>query len=251
MSAPTETLPWNESVREAGSSYRTEFVEAHVDLVKYVAMRISSRLPQTVEMDDLIHDGILGLLDAADRYDPARQVRFRTYAETRIRGAILDGLRQKDWRPRSVRQLKRNLENVLGELSSRHQRAATEEEIAKTLGLEVEDYRARLVDLNSGAQISLDDLPPAGLERAVSDDTQMPHLPLERQELIEALAEEIAVLPERERRVLELYYFSALNMKEVGAVLGVTESRVCQLHSQAAGRLRAALRRRMHVCVET
>jgi RNA polymerase sigma factor for flagellar operon FliA len=239
-------MAWTEEIRDKDSPERARFLESHVDLVRYLALRISARLPASVEMDDLIHDGILGLMDAAERYDPAHGVRFRTYAETRIRGAILDGLRQKDWRPRSVRQMKRNLETALGQLASLHHRAATEEEIAGALGLELDEYHSRLMDLNSGAQLSLEDLPAWSLDAVVTKEHQLPDAPLERKELIRTLAEEIGRLPERERRVLELYYVEALNMKEVGAVLGVTESRICQLHAQAAARLRVALGARLH-----
>jgi RNA polymerase sigma factor for flagellar operon FliA len=236
-------MPWTEQVR-GDAQHRAEFLESHVDLVRYLALRMSSRLPASVELDDLVHDGILGLLDAVEKYDPGRGVRFRTYAEARVRGAILDGLRQKDWRPRSVRLLKRNLDSVVGELAASRQRAATEEEIADALGLDVDAYRAVLRNASVGPLLSLDDLPPGLMPAA--DRGDRPDQRLDRDDLIRALAEEITALPARERRVIELYYKEELNMKEVGAVLGITESRVCQLHSQAASRLRVALRARLH-----
>jgi RNA polymerase sigma factor for flagellar operon FliA len=245
LNAAPEPLPWSTEVRERESPYRTRFLESHVELVKYLALRISMRLPPSVEVQDLIHDGILGLIDAADRYDPDRGVRFRTYAESRIRGAILDGLREKDWKPRSLREQKRNLDAVLGRLSSLHHRVATEEEIAEGMGLSLDDYRAFMMELNGGPLLSLEEL-PGGAEPAVPYDARQPHLPLERKELIQSLTDEIGRLPERERRVLELYYVEALNMKEVGAVIGVTESRVCQLHAQAASRLRVGLAAKLH-----
>jgi RNA polymerase sigma factor for flagellar operon FliA len=245
LNANDKPMAWSEAVREASGPERAQFLESHLDLVRHVALRISARLPASVELDDLVHDGVVGLLDAAERFDPFRSVRFRTYAESRIRGAILDGLRAKDWRPRSVRHLKRSLDAAIGELAATHGRAASEEEIARAMGVGLEEYRALLADLSAGALLSIDDLPPA-TDPVSTDGTERPDRVLEHADLVESLGEEIARLPERERNVLALYYHEGLNMKEVGAVLGITESRVCQLHSQAASRLRAALATRLH-----
>ncbi|MCP3980613.1 MAG: FliA/WhiG family RNA polymerase sigma factor [bacterium] len=241
----TQPLAWDEAVRVPDSAERQRFLESHIDLVRYLATRTAARLPSSVELHDLIHDGIVGLIEAMDKFSVERGVLFRTYAETRIRGAMLDGLRRKDWRPRSVRHMQRNLDAALTQLASGRTRAATEEEIAETMGLEVENYRSLLSDLRSGPLLSLEGL-QGSHDPAVGEEDE-PHARLEKNDLIRALGEEIAGLPERERRVLELYYHEGLNMKEVGAVLGVTESRVCQLHSQAAGRLRVALEARLHV----
>jgi flagellar biosynthesis protein FlhG len=228
------------TAKEPDSVERRRFLESHVDLVRYIALRLAARLPATVEVDDLIHDGVLGLFDAVEKFDPRREVRFRTYAERRVRGAILDGLRQRDWQPRTVRRGQRELEEAIVRLGSLHGRAASEEELASAMGLELGQLRQLLQDANTGPIVPLDQLthdvnptlPPAG---------DLPHDALEHRELLECLADELPRLPERERRVLELYYHEGLNMKEVGAVLGVTESRVCQVHAQAAARLRAAL----------
>ena len=241
-------LPWSEQVRDISSPERDRFLESHIDLVRYLALRISTRLPSSVDVEDLVHDGILGLLDAVDKYKPERGVRFRTYAESRVRGSILDGLRQKDWRPRSVRSLQRNIDATVGELSTRHHRAATEEEIAMALGLNISAYRDLLRNVSVGPILSLEDL-PSGLDQSPDNENSQPDAPLEKKDLIRVLAEEISNIPERERRVIELYYHESMNMKEVGAVLGITESRVCQLHSQAASRLRTALHKRLHACL--
>lgn len=245
MKNPAQPPAWSETVRRTDSRERERFVEAHLEIVRYLALRIASRLPASVEVDDLVHDGIVGLLDAVNKFDPKRNVRFRTYAESRVRGAILDGLRHRDWRPRSIRRGQRELDETMIRLSTRHGRAATDEEIASEMGLDMETYRALLKDLSSGPLLSLEDLAP-GNDPSVTLEASLPHGRLEKQQLVTALAEELTRLPERERRVMELYYHEGLNMKEVGAVLGVTESRVCQVHAQAAARLRAALELRLH-----
>jgi RNA polymerase sigma factor for flagellar operon FliA len=246
LSAPRPLpLPWSEEIRRKDAPARLRFLESHLDLVRYLALRIAARLPPAVEIEDLVHDGVVGLLDAADRFDPDRGVQFRTYAETRIRGAILDGLRRLDWRPRSLRQMKRTLDAAVAQLASAHRRAASEQEIAEALGLGLDDYREQLAALSRGTQLSLDEL----LQRTdvpAAAQAEPPHAGFERAELVATLAEEIERLPERERVILGLYYFQELTMKEVGAALGVTESRVCQLHAQAAARLRAALAARLH-----
>lgn len=243
--AAREFVPWSEAVRDANAPERQRFLESYLNVVRAVAQHIASRLPSSVETDDLIHDGILGLLDATEKYDPARGTRFSTYAETRIRGAILDGLRQKDWRPRSVRRGRRELDETVTHLSTVYGRPATEEEIATSMGLSIEAYRELLLDASAGPLISLEELPP-GADPSVTAEGSLPHGAFERRQMIELLGEQILLLPERERKVMELYYHEGLNMKEVGAVLGVTESRVCQLHSQAATRLRGALLARLH-----
>jgi RNA polymerase sigma factor for flagellar operon FliA len=233
-------IPWSDVVCRRESTERERFLESHIDLVKFLALRIAARLPANVELSDLVNDGVIGLLDATEKYDPARGVRFRTYAESRVRGAILDGLRRKDWRPRSVRLMQRQLDETLVELSTRLQRPSDEEEVATAMRLDLRTYRSLLRDVNTGPLLSLDDLPEDS-DPTVSTRGHLPDEPLVQRDLLEALADEILRLPERERRILGLYYHEALNMKEVGAVLGVTESRVCQLHSQATARLRSGL----------
>lgn len=243
MTTATRPLDWSDAVRAADSPERERFLQSHVELVRYVALRMAARLPVSVEMDDLLHDGILGLLDAVQKFDPGRGVRFRTYAERRVRGAILDGLRQRDWQPRTVRRDQRDLEETIARLGSLHGRAASEEELAGAMGLELNQLRQLLRDRNSKAIVPLDQL-PHGPDQPVTDARERPDAALEQKELADCLVDEILRLPDRERKVLELYYHEELNMKEVGAVLGVTESRVCQLHAQAAARLRSALNKR-------
>jgi RNA polymerase sigma factor for flagellar operon FliA len=245
MRAAREAMPWTEAVRDARSPERPRFLESYLNVVRAVAQQIFSRLPASVELEDLIHDGILGLLDATEKFDPSRGTRFSTYAETRVRGAILDGLRQKDWRPRSVRRGRRELDETITQLQTTFGRPATEEEIAASMGLSLDAYRDLLLETSAGPLLSLEEL-PRGSDPTVTTEGLLPHGSLERRQMVEVLAEQVDLLPERERKVMELYYHEGLNMKEVGAVLGVTESRVCQLHSQAASRLRVALHSLLH-----
>jgi len=244
LSPATPAPEWNEAVRAEGAP-RERFLESHVALVRYVALRIASRLPANVDVEDLVHDGVLGLIDAVQKYDPARRVRFRTYAEQRVRGAILDGLRHRDWKPRTIRRSQRELDQTLARLTTERGSDVTEDEIAAEMGVGVEQLRQLLLDASSGPLLPLDEL-PCGSHPVLESDDGQPHATLERKELLQALAQELVGLPDRERQVLELYYHEGLNMKEVGAVMGVTESRVCQLHAQAAARLRVALRTRLH-----
>jgi RNA polymerase sigma factor FliA len=246
MRAAREAMPWTETVRDPGSPERPRFLESYLNVVRAVAHQIFSRLPASVEIEDLIHDGILGLLDATWKFDPSRGTRFSTYAETRVRGAILDGLRRKDWRPRSVRRGRRELDETVTHLQTAFGRAATEEEIAASMDLSLDAYRTLLLETSAGPLLSLEELPP-GSDPTVTAEALLPHGSLERRQMVEVLADQVHLLPERERRVMELYYHEGLNMKEVGAILGVTESRVCQLHSQAASRLRVALLSLLHV----
>jgi len=244
MTAIAEPMPWTEAVRDGSGAERERFLQSHVDLVRYLALRIASRLPSSVDVEDLVHDGIVGLIDAAHKFDASRGVRFRTYAEARVRGAILDGLRQKDWLPRSVRRGRRVMDETLLRISTDRGRAASEEEIADGMGLDLDTYRTLLKDTSAGPLLSLDELAEDG-DSVVCSGNATPHTRLEGRDLLEALATELDRLPETERRVMDLYYRAGLTMKEVGAVLSVTESRVCQLHAQAASRLRVGLEKRL------
>ena len=243
MKSSSTALDWTEAVRVEGSAARDRFIESNVDLVRYVALRIAPRLPGSVELEDLVHDGILGLLDAVNKFCPDRGVKFRTYAERRVRGAIVDGLRKKDWQPRALRRDRRELDATRAKLASLHGREPREEEICEEMSLTLDQLHQLQRNISSGAIIALEDY----TEPAQKGHVEMaaPHLALEKKQFAQALAETVKQLPERELKVLELYYHEELNMKEIGAVLGVTESRVCQLHSQAAARLREMMRERM------
>jgi RNA polymerase sigma factor for flagellar operon FliA len=224
---------------------RDELVMAHIDLVRSLAGQVGRRLPSHVERSELVSVGLMGLLDAAERYQPALGVPFDAFARRRIHGAILDALRRLDRAPRSVRRLKRNLDRTLNDLRHRLGREPVEAEIAASLGVSIEEYDRMLDDL-SVADLSVprgsavDD--PDRLLRLAVDGDVSPHAQLEHRELLAHLAEAIGELPARERQILALSYREDLTLAEIGAVVGVGESRVCQLRTQAIARLRSRLR---------
>jgi len=215
--------------------------------VKYIARRIHERLPRHVPFDDLVHAGIVGLIDAMHKFDAAKNVRFSSYAKFRIRGAILDSLREMDWSPRDLRRKARRLETTMQRLQSELGRSATESELAMAMGMTLAEFQhlldeVRGLDVGSLQVESLEDGHKSDLAETtpgpVNQDPLFLCLQGERKQV---LARAIAQLPEREQQVLALYYQEELTMKEVGAVLGVGESRVSQIHSVAVARLRALL----------
>jgi len=223
---------------------RERLVRETLPLVARVAGAIGARLPHSVEMSDLTQAGVLGLLDAAEKFDQAKGVRFRTYAELRIRGAILDSLRSLDWVPRSLRRQRRELMRAESRLEAKLGRKATDEELASEMqlslpALEAAREQVRRVEVASFGAESFDRV--AAL--AVDPRSPNPHELLERHEIESLLARAIENLPARERLVLTLYYHEELTMKEVGGILGVNESRVSQIHSKAVSKLRLRLRR--------
>lgn len=218
-------------------------------LIKHIAHKVAIRLPSTVEMRDLINAGVLGLLDAIDKFEPERGVKFKTYAEVRIRGAILDSLRDLDWAPRSLRRKSKDLEKAYLELGQKLGRPATDEEVAEAMGANIEDFHA-LVDQLHGLTVGSFETPSDADERGESqinyypdDGSNDPAARFESKELSEILSDAIDSLPERERMVLSLYYHEEFTMKEIGALLGVNESRVSQIHTKATLRLRGKLMR--------
>jgi RNA polymerase sigma factor for flagellar operon FliA len=219
--------------------------------IKYIAQRISTKLPAHVELNDLIGTGVIGLLDAIEKFDPNRGVKFKTYAELRIKGAILDSLRNLDWAPRSLRKKSKDLEKVCHDLEQRLGRPATDKEICDGMELSLDEFY-ELVDqlkgLNLGSFQELaghdDDKTGDPLVTYVPDAPQMdPFFMFHKSEIKGIMASAIDLLPKKERLVISLYYFDELTMKEIGKVLGVNESRVSQLHTKAMLRLRSKLRK--------
>jgi len=230
---------------------RDELILEHLPQIKYIAQRISAKLPSHVELNDLVSAGILGLLDAIEKFDPHRGVKFKTYAELRIKGAILDSLRNLDWAPRSLRKKSKDLERVHRELEQRFGRPATDKEVCDEMEITLEEFY-ELVDqikgLNLGSFQELasqdDDKNSEPLVKYVPDAPQMDPFFLFRQSEIQGiLSTAIDTLANKERLVVSLYYFDEMTMKEIGKVLGVNESRVSQLHTKAMLRLRTKLRK--------
>jgi RNA polymerase sigma factor for flagellar operon FliA len=222
-----------------------DLVLKHADLVKRIAYHVVSRMPPNVEVDDLIQSGMIGLLDAAKHYSPTKGANFQTYAGIRIRGAMLDEIRKSDWTPRSVNRSMRELSEVVRKLENAGGREAKSAEIAAAMNLSMEEYRKLLQDAASCRVFSLDQMRSSDDESTPSDHTrdEQPG-PFERAEdagFRDALSSAISGLPKRENLVLSLYYDEEMNLREIGAVLEVSESRVCQIHAQALVRLRARL----------
>jgi len=226
---------------------REEVLRRHLPLVRRVVQRLATRKPPHIELDDLVSWGIVGLLDAIGKYDPKKKASFATYAQFRIRGAILDHLRSLDWVPRSVRQKASLIEKTAHALEGVFGRPPTEEEIARELGVSLDEYQELLTRVGEMSLFSLEDLgfgsgeERFAVDRGDEDGDEDPLGALLTQERVHLVSEAIARLPEREKIVVTLYYHEELTMKEVGAVLGLTESRVSQLHSQAMLRLKVPL----------
>ncbi|SFM17405.1 RNA polymerase, sigma 28 subunit, SigD/FliA/WhiG [Marinobacter zhejiangensis] len=219
-----------------------ELVETHAPLVKKIALHLLARLPDSVQLDDLMQAGMIGLLEAAQKYQANKGASFETYAGIRIRGAIVDEIRKGDWVPRSVHRNARRVSEAIRVVESREGREAQDTEVADELGMTLGEYHACLSDASSGRLFSLDELTESGeapLEE--SDGSDNPLQGITSHAFRTNLAQAIDELPEREKLVLSLYYQEELNLKEIGAVLDVSESRVSQIHSQAAMRLRARL----------
>jgi RNA polymerase sigma factor for flagellar operon FliA len=244
----TQSL-WLEFRRTQDKGLRDRLILTYAPLVKYVAGRLGSGLPAHVDEGDLVSYGLLGLIGAIERYDPERDIKFETYAMARIKGAIIDELRALDWVPRSVRSRAREIERAITELEARLGRAPTDEEIAGKLSITVEELEESLTDISRSSIAALDELWSAtgegdqvSLLDTLEDTTgPKPAEALDETELREALADAIARLPEREKLVVTLYYYEELTLREIGEVLGVTESRVSQLHTKAVLRLKARL----------
>ncbi|WP_086823627.1 FliA/WhiG family RNA polymerase sigma factor [Allokutzneria sp. NRRL B-24872] len=226
---------------------RDRLVLHYAPLVKYVAGRVGTGLPSYVDVADLVQSGIFGLVDAIEKFEPERGLKFETYAMQRIRGAILDDLRAQDWVPRSVRSRARDVERAIERLEARLQRSATDAELSEELGITVSDLRDLYAQLQLTSVVALDELIAAGrgsasLAETLPDDrAEDPVASLVDQDGKRQLADAIAQLSERDRVVVTLYYFENLTLAEIGKVLGVTESRVCQLHTRAVLRLRTKL----------
>jgi RNA polymerase sigma factor FliA len=241
---------WLEYTRTKDKAIRDRLILTYAPLVKYVAGRVGSGLPAHVDEEDLVSYGLLGLMGAIDRFDPSRDIKFETFAIARIKGAIIDELRSLDWVPRSVRSRARDIERAMAELERVLHRAPTDAEVAERLGMTEEELDDTLTDISRSSIAALDELwtisGSSGDQVSLIDtieDTSGPDPQgaLAQTELRDALGDAIARLPEREKLVVTLYYYEELTLREIGDVLGVTESRVSQLHTKAILRLKARL----------
>ena len=251
LDAIGEDKLWETFIKTGDQDIRDYFVMKYAPLVKYVAGKVSMGMPNTIEFDDLVSYGVFGLIDAITKYDPARGIKFKTYAMTRIRGAIFDELRSIDWIPRSVRQKAKQIEQVIAELENKLGRPVDDEEIARELGISAEEFQTILSKLSGTSMLSLNDIWYLGddsdelsiMETLEAPDSMNPDILIEKQEIRDSIIEAIKKLPDKEKKVIVLYYYEDLTLKEIGEVLEVTESRVSQLHTKAIMRLRGRLGR--------
>ncbi|MDD7013940.1 MAG: RNA polymerase sigma factor WhiG [Spirochaetales bacterium] len=245
----TEEQLWIEFKKTKSSAIRDKCIRQDMPLVKYVAGKVSTGMPDSVEFDDLVGFGQFGLLDAINKFDPEKNVKFKTYAVTRIRGAIFDELRELDWVPRSVRQRSREIEDTIVELEGKLGRSATDSEIAQAMGLSDAEYQDTLVKISGTSVLSLNDVWYSGDDSenmSIGDSIESPSslnpdVIVEREEIRRIIIEAINELPLNEKKVIVLYYHEDLTFKEIGQVLNVSESRISQLHTKANLHLRAKL----------
>lgn len=242
---------WRRYKEEGDSRARDRLILIYAPLVKYVAGRMGTNFPSHVEESDLISYGLLGLIGALERFDLSRNIKFETYAITRIKGSILDELRSLDWVPRSVRSVARQIERSSASLENKLHRAPTDQELAKDLNLSMQEFHEALTRISSSSIVALEELwtiSSTGTESVALIDTiedrqsKDPAAVVDVTEVKERLAHAIANLPEREKIVIALYYYEGLTLREIGDVLGVTESRVSQLHTKAILRLKGRLK---------
>lgn len=244
---------WKSAPDQKKDQIRQQLIERYSSLIKLVACRIIRRLPPQVELGDLINSGVLGLMDAIEKFDTGREIKFETYAEFRIRGAILDELRGQDWVPRSIRQRIHEMDRANESLENEHGRPATDEEIAARMNITLDDLFDLINKANGCSLISLDDLgyTKSGTQRSnlleyfKHADSESVIDMLELQQIRDTVAASIEDLPKNERFVVSMYYFDELTMKEIGLAMGITESRISQIHNKAMSRLRGKLKRSM------
>ncbi len=238
---------WTEYKASGAKDLRDQLIVHYAPLVKYVAGRLGAGLPQMVEQADLIQGGMFGLMDAIEKFDPGRQVKFETYAIPRVRGAILDGLRAMDWVPRSVRVKAREVEKAQAELEGELKRAPTDGEVAERLGIDLSDLNEALRQISFVSVMALDEVVSTGEEtgdqRSLLDTladarTLDPMTQVEGQEMLAMLADSVGKLSEREQLVVRLYYYEGMTLAEIGDILGVTRERIRQLRDRALKRLR-------------
>ena len=242
MNEESRTKLWEEYAKERSPQLREQIIIEYASLVKIVAGRLSMYLGYTVEYDDLVGYGTFGLIDAIDKYDLMKGVKFETYASLRIRGAILDQIRKMDWIPRTLRQKQKKMDQAYQKLELKHGRAGTEEEIAEEIGISTEELATWQNQTKVTNLISLDEFLEQGAEVRVDSDCssqfEQPERVMEKEEVKQILMKTLEQLTENERKVITLYYYEDLTLKEISHILEVSESRVSQLHTKALQKMR-------------
>ena len=246
---------WQEYSKSPTQELREKIILEYAPLVKVVAGRLSMYLGYNVEYDDLVSYGIFGLIDAIDKFDAMKEVKFETYASLRIRGAILDQIRKMDWIPRTVRKRQREISNAIKEIEARTGKNATDEEVAKELGISVDEYDDWQSQMKATNIISLDEFTEAGGPEISESGTvsrfEMPEEAIEKEELKVMLREALDQLTEKEQKVILMYYYEDLTLKEISNVLEVSESRVSQLHTKALGKMKVKMGKYMGILVNS
>lgn len=239
---------YKEEPNKLTSQQKDKLIMEYAPLIKFIAQKIAVRLPSNIELDDLISSGVIGLMDAIDKYDPTRDNKFKTYAEFRIRGSILDELRAQDWVPRSVRDKAKLLDRTFVNLEAELGRSPTDEEVCEKLSITIDDFHDMVNQVRPVSVLSIDEAATFSsvdkksiLNLLEGCKLNNPFNQLNLKSVKGIVTQSIEDLPERQRLVLSLYYYEDLNLKEIGKILRVTESRVSQLHAQAIARLRAKL----------
>ena len=251
MDEASKLKMWSDYSKNPSQELREKIILEYAPLVKVVAGRLSMYLGYNVEYDDLVSYGIFGLIDAIDKYDTTKEVKFETYASLRIRGAILDQIRKMDWIPRTVRKRQRDITNAIKAIESRTGKTATDEEVAKELGISQDEYDDWQSQMKVTNVISLDEFTEAGGSEISESRTvsrfEMPEEAVEKEELKVMLEQALAQLTEKEQKVITLYYYEDLTLKEISNVLEVSESRVSQLHTKALGKMKNKLGKYMGI----
>jgi RNA polymerase sigma factor for flagellar operon FliA len=237
---------YKQEVSAVDGGLRDQLIMDYSPLIRFVAQRIASRLPSNIDIEDLISSGVIGLMDAIEKYDPSRDNKFKTYAEFRIRGAILDELRSQDWVPRSVRDKAKRLDRTSQDLEQKFGRKPTDEELSQALGMAMEEFFDMNAKVRGVQLLSIDDFGGTNgnserrslLDSLENPNSKNPFTHLRNEAARDILRKHIDELPEKQKLVLQLYYFEELNLKEIGKIMEVTESRVSQLHTQAIERLK-------------
>ncbi len=239
----SQVAAYKKTAKREEVSTGNDLIEQHGLLVKRIAYHLMTRLPPSVQVDDLIQSGMIGLLEASRNYDPSQGASFETYAGIRIRGSMLDEIRKGDWAPRSLHRKVRELTKAVSEVEGKTGRDAKDTEVAEHMEITLDEYYQILQHASGHRMFSFEDLITGeeGFSESLVDNIEAPPEQVEKEKFKEALAKEISNLPDRERLVMSLYYEKELNLREAGEVLGVSESRVCQIHSQALVRLKSRM----------